>query len=78
MATHSSILAWRVPQRRLEGYSSWGCKRVRHDLGTKQQQSMKTKVAFTGAFMYYTDYLVNSAQSLYLENRKKICFFKFI
>ena len=27
MATHSSILAWRIcGQRRLEGYSPWGCK----------------------------------------------------
>ena len=25
-------------QRRLTGYSPWGCKRVRQDLGTKQQQ----------------------------------------
>ena len=27
MATHSSILAWRIPwQRSLAGYSPWGCK----------------------------------------------------
>ena len=26
-------------QRSLVGYSPWGCKRVRHDLATKQQQS---------------------------------------
>ena len=28
MATHSSILAWKIPwtQRRLVGYSLWGCK----------------------------------------------------
>ena len=25
-------------QRSLEGYSLWGCKRVRHDLATSQQQ----------------------------------------
>ena len=24
MATHSSILAWRIPQRSLVGYSPWG------------------------------------------------------
>ena len=24
MGTHSSILAWRIPQRNLEGYSKWG------------------------------------------------------
>ena len=26
MATHSSILAWRIPQRTLVGYSPWGLK----------------------------------------------------
>ena len=26
MATHSSILAWRIPQRSLAGYSPWGYK----------------------------------------------------
>ena len=41
MATHSSIPAWEIPgqgQRSLAGYSPWGCRRVRHDLMTKQQQ----------------------------------------
>ena len=30
MATHSSILAWRIPfgQRRLAGYSPWGRKEL--------------------------------------------------
>ena len=29
MATHSSIPAWRIPQRSLEGYSSpWGRKEL--------------------------------------------------
>ena len=27
MATHSSILTWKIPWKRsLEGYSPWGCK----------------------------------------------------
>ena len=44
MATQSSIFAWEIPwteepgQRSLVGYSSWGHKRVIHDLVTKQQQ----------------------------------------
>ena len=39
MAAHSSTLAWEIHgQRSLAGYSPWGCKRVRHDLVTKQQQ----------------------------------------
>jgi hypothetical protein len=28
MATHSSILAWRIPQRNLIDYSSWDCKEL--------------------------------------------------
>ena len=29
MATHSSILAWRIPRARsLVGYSPWGCKEL--------------------------------------------------
>ena len=39
MATHSSILAWKIPwTEEPEGYSPWGHKRVGHDLATKQQQ----------------------------------------
>ena len=26
IATHSSILAWRIPQRNLTGHSPWACK----------------------------------------------------
>ena len=44
MATHASILAWRIPWREEPGglYSLWGCKRVRHDLVTKQRQCTPT------------------------------------
>jgi len=36
MATHSSILAWKIPwTERLAGYGTWGCKRVGHDLATQ-------------------------------------------
>ena len=39
-ATHSSILAWEITwtERILVGYSPWSCKRVKHDLATKQHQ----------------------------------------
>ena len=38
MATDSSILMWRIPwTEERGGYSPWGHRRVRHDLGTKQQ-----------------------------------------
>ena len=39
MATHSSILAWRIPwTEEPSRLQSMGLQRVRHDLGTKQQQ----------------------------------------
>ena len=40
MATLSSILAWKIPWiKEPRGlYSPWGCKRIGHDLVTKQQQ----------------------------------------
>ena len=40
MVTHSSILAWKTPSIEEPGglYSPQGCKRVGHDLATKQQQ----------------------------------------
>ena len=37
-ATHPSIYAWKMPRtEELAGYSSWGRKIVRHNLGTEQQ-----------------------------------------
>ena len=37
-ATHSSILAGKIPrQRNLAGHSPWGCKAVRYNLAIKQQ-----------------------------------------
>ena len=37
-ATHSSILAWEIPRTEEPGaLQSMGCKRVRHNLETKQQ-----------------------------------------
>ena len=39
MATHSSILAWRVPWTEDPGgLQSMGLQRVKHNLATKQQQ----------------------------------------
>ena len=41
MATHSSILAWKIPgQRSLVVYGPWGSKKVGHDLETKQQKHL--------------------------------------
>ena len=39
MATHSSILAWEIPRTEEPArLQSTGCKRIGHDLVTKQQQ----------------------------------------
>ena len=41
MATHSSILTWRIPWTEdLAGYSPWGLQRVRHDLATNTTTSV--------------------------------------
>ena len=41
MATHSSILAWRIPVNRRDwwAYSPWGGKELGHDCASKQQQA---------------------------------------
>ena len=42
MATHSSILAWKISWAEKPGrLRPWGHKRVRHGLVTKQQQSFR-------------------------------------
>ena len=39
MATHSNIFAWKIPWTEEPGRQvPWGCKRVGHNLATKQQQ----------------------------------------
>ena len=40
MATHSSILAWRIPQKSLEGYSPQGHYTESNQLGTHAQELM--------------------------------------
>ena len=39
MATHSSILAWKIPWTEEPGGLNPQGRKVRHDLATKQQQS---------------------------------------
>ena len=42
MATHSRILAWKIPWTEKPGsLQSMGLQRVRHDLVTKQQQQQQ-------------------------------------
>ena len=45
MATHISSPAWELHGQRCKvGYSPWGCKRVRHNWGTKQQQNLGVEI----------------------------------
>ena len=37
MVTHSSVLAWEIPWTEEPGRLQFGCRRVGHDLVTKQQ-----------------------------------------
>ena len=44
MATHFSVLAWRIPQTEESGgLRLWGHKRIGYDLATKQQPLSKRK-----------------------------------
>ena len=46
MATHSSILAWRIPwTEKHGGLQSMGSQRVRHDLVTKTETTTNVKYA---------------------------------
>ena len=46
MATVSHILAWEIPWTEETGglQQPWGCKRIRHDLATKQQHKVQSLV----------------------------------
>ena len=48
METRASVLAWEIHgQKSLVGHSSRGCKRVGHNLATKQQQAMHECFSFS-------------------------------
>ena len=47
MEVHSSIFAWKVPQRSLVGYSPWG-RRVGRDLATEQEEGCSHYVSGWG------------------------------
>ena len=65
MATHSSILAWRIPwTEEPGGYSPWGSQRVRHDWRDSRQHNLPPYfgIYFT-QFLNHEDMLVVVAQS---------------
>ena len=46
MATHSNIMAWKIPQRSLAGYSPWGHKELdmtEHACGQKERERRKER-----------------------------------
>ena len=72
-ATHFSILAWGISWTEEPG-SSRGCKRVRHDLMTKQQHNDKHICIYQ---IYITDYSHISSKKICLlqicsHSRKKL------
>ena len=64
MATHFSILDWRIPQTKEPGrLQSMGPQTVRHILGTKQQQT----VLWTPPFLIPQDYPSRTSILLYTQ-----------
>ena len=81
MATHSSILAWEILWS-LAGHSPWGCKRVKHDLATKQQQQQCTEYAVSADWEDIWDFCCISKNSSWHDaycsisrNRYRLCIF---
>ena len=70
MATHSSILAWRVPwTEEPGGLQSVGSQRVRHDWATEQQQSLLNLRLFL-LFITKTPQEIPVVRNLTLKNKK--------
>ena len=46
MATHSSIIAWKISWTEEPGIQSIESQKVKHNLGTKQQQQQQIKLEY--------------------------------
>ena len=71
MATHSSILAWRIPQRSLVSYSPWGGK----ESNMTEQLSLHPTEENTNFKYYYVFYSLSSfmfAQNITVVVKGKI------
>ena len=54
MATHSSVLAWKIPwteESALAGYSPWGCKELGHGLATKPPPVPGSRKEIKGSYI---------------------------
>ena len=60
MATHSSILAWEIPQTEEPAGGPWGPKRVRHNLVTKQKQRIRLGPIYSSVTSSYLNYIHNN------------------
>ena len=57
MATHSSILAWRIPwTEKPGGLQSMGLQRVRHDLATKHVHTTVSLCGVLSLLLYFSEY----------------------
>ena len=60
MTTRICILAWEISWAEEPGglpstvYSPWGCKRIRHNLGTKQQKPLIIKYCLLTMFVQFS------------------------
>ena len=66
MATHSSILAWKIPWIEEPGHSSWGHKRVGNGLATQQQS-----IFFAFLVYFLLGYLEAFRSEILSSNLKK-------
>ena len=75
MATHSSIVVWRIPQRSLLDYSPWGRKesgtteRLNNRRSPKSRRSHLCKTPHSGHTWYQTGEIKRQAVSAVYTNR---------
>ena len=80
MATHSSILAWKIPwtQRSLVGYSLWGCKVSDRTEKLALVTNANTNRSFRSAVFTIIDTLIPACESLnYLYFWATLLFFSY-
>ena len=72
MATHSSILAWRIPwTEEPGGLQSMGLHRVGHNLVTKQQQCIYVNATLSICPTLFLLYCVRKSTEQVFNHRKK-------
>ena len=70
MATHSSVLAWRIPwTEELGGLQSIGSKRVKYNLATKEQYRHRHRYIFQTFKYIYIIFPQLSSYSFYNDIR---------